>query len=347
MLGVLVLLVVVLASLVFVATMEWPTFRDWVSYYLVCAVPTLFVIGPFWRGEHPRALTRLPQPWRGLGLTALALLLAAVIAVVVDVTLGGGGRPPSPNVAHIVIMAVPVTFLFAVIWDGWPFRWIRNQVLAGLVLQVVAYLVVVAVYEIFANYDSFKGGPAYVAALDPGGPFDAWAVMTFVVTTMAVGLLLLHLDLWPLAGTSALAGGARRVAVLTAVVLLVSAVAMWLGVGVGGLESPTFLVGVVIPFLFGSIVVLNVLESALPLPGAQPLRGVASAVCAAVIGLLLAGLYVLLSPHVSGEVPFGGPGYQGEVWLASALLAVTFPLLSVVTDCFGFWPARREVADEG
>lgn len=35
----------------------------------------------------------------------------------------------------------------------------------------------------------------------------------------------------------------------------------------------------------------------------------------------------------------------GEVWLASALLAVTFPLLSVVIDCFGFWPARRAVAD--
>ncbi len=90
---------------------------------------------------------------------------------------------------------------------------------------------------------------------------------------------------------------------------------------------------------------LNVFEGALPLPGAQPVRGLASAVLAAVIGLVLAGLYAVLATRVSGDVPFGGPGYQGEVWLASALLAVTFPLLSVVIDCFGFWPARRAVAD--
>lgn len=344
-LGLLVLVGVVIVSLGLIATLEWPTFRDSVSYYLVCAVPTLFVVGPFWRGEHPRALTRLAQPWRGLALTGLALVVAAVVAVVVNVVLGEGRTPPSPNVAHIVIMAVPFTFLFAVVWDGWPFRRMGHQVLAGLALQLAAYLVAVAAYLALASYDSFKAGPAYVAALDPGGPFDAWALMTFVVTTMAVALLLLHLDLWPLAGTPALAGGARRAGALTAVILVVSALAMWLGTGVGGLDPPTFLVGVAIPFIFGSIVVLNVFEGALPLPGAQPVRGLASAVLAAVIGLVLAGLYAVLATRVSGDVPFGGPGYQGEVWLASALLAVTFPLLSVVIDCFGFWPARRAVAD--
>lgn len=347
LLGLLVLSAVIVVSLGLVAALDWPTFRDSVSYYLVCAVPTLFVIGPFWRGEHPRALTRLPQPWRGLALTALALVVAAVVALAVNILLGEGRTPPSPNVAHVVIMAVPVTFLLAVVWDGWPFRRMANPVLAGLALQLTAYLVAVVAYLALASYDSFKGGPAYVATIDPGGPVDAWALMTFVVTTMAVALLLLHLDLWPLAGSPALAGGGRRAAALTTIILVGSALAMWLGVGVAGMEAPGFLVRVAIPFIFGSIVVLNVFEGSLPLPAAQPLRGLASALLAAATGLALAGLYALLATRVSGDVPFGGPGYQGEVWLASALLAVTFPLLSVVTDCFGFWPARRVVADPG
>ncbi|WOQ17084.1 hypothetical protein [Raineyella sp. W15-4] len=336
-LGILVLVVAVVISLAFIALFSWPTFRDWVSYVLVCGVPSLFVIGAFWHTEHPRPIGRLGQPWRGLAFLALMLVNAAVIATLLVVLFGGGLTPPVPNVAHIAIMAVPYTFLLAVIWGGWPFRGIRNPVLGGYLLMLVAYVLSVLTYLLLANYSSFEGGPAYVAALDPHGPFDIWAVMTTVVTTMAVGLLVLHFGFWPLT-ERIMKNPPVAAAASTGLIAAVTVVAEVLGVGLFRLSWPTMLTGVTVAFLFGSIVVLNILQGRVPAPKAQPARGLVSALIAAVVGVLLGQLYVLVLPVVSGEIAFGAPGFQGEVWLASALLGVTFPLLAVLSDGFAFWP---------
>jgi hypothetical protein len=62
---------------------------------------------------------------------------------------------------------------------------------------------------------------------------------------------------------------------------------------------------------------------------------------AAVIGVGLARLFAALAPMISGPVQSGPPGYTFEIWLASALLAVTFPFLIIFADLFDFWPLRR------
>lgn len=344
LLGIVVLVVAVALSLGFISLFSWPTFRDWVSYLLVCAVPSLFVIGAFWHTEHPRPIGRLGQPWRGLAHLALALVNAAVIATLLVVLMGGGLTPPTPNVAHLAIMAVPYTFLLAVVWGGWPFRTLSSPVLGGYLLMLVAYALSIVTYLVLADYASFEGGPAYVAALDPRGPFDIWAVMTTVVTSMAAGLLLLHLGRWPLP-ERVLKNPPLAALASTGLVAVVTAVAELVGVGLFGLPWPTMLTGVTVAFLFGSIVVLNVLQGRVPAPNAQPARGLVSALVAAVVGVLLGRLYVLVLPAISGDVAFGAPGFQGEVWLASALLGVTFPLLAVITDCFAFWPFVRVAAE--
>jgi hypothetical protein len=41
---------------------------------------------------------------------------------------------------------------------------------------------------------------------------------------------------------------------------------------------------------------------------------------------------------VTGALPSGPPGYEYEVWLANALLSVTFPFLVFYAACFGYWP---------
>lgn len=340
LLGIVVLVVAVALSLGFISLFSWPTFRDWVSYGLVCAVPSLFVIGAFWHAERPGRIGRLGQPRRGLAFLGLALVNAAVIATMLIALFGGGLTPPTPNVAHIAIMAVPYTFLLAVIWGGQPFRAISSPVLGGYLLMLVAYGLSIVTYLVFANYSSLEGGPAYVATLDPHGPFDIWPVMTTVVTSMAAGLLLLHLGHWPLTErirtnptTAALAS--------TGLIAVVTAVVEAIGVGLFGLPWPTMLTGVTVAFLFGSIVVQNILQGTVPAPRAQPVRGLVSALIAAVVGVALGQLYVLVLPVVADDVAFGAPGFQGEVWLASALLAVTFPLLAVMSDCFAFWPFVR------
>ena len=71
--------VVIAVSLAFVSLFAWPTFRDWVSFYLVCTVPVAFVVGPFWHAEHPRIIARLSQPWRGLGFLVLTLFPLEIV----------------------------------------------------------------------------------------------------------------------------------------------------------------------------------------------------------------------------------------------------------------------------
>jgi len=367
-LGLIALAAVVAVSLAFIALQPWPLFRDWVSYVAVCGVPFLFVIGPVWHAEQPPAIGRLPQPARGLAFVALDLAVAVLAALVIGFAVGGGLVPPPPNAAHVAIMAVPFTFGLAVVWDGWPFRLLRRPVAAGLLLMVAAFVLSWLTYRLFANYSAFAGGPAYVAALDPRGPFDVWLVLTFVVTAMAVTLLWLQLGLWPVP-PSVLSSPVARGGVLTLGVAAVTAIALGVGVGVAHLTAAAFLaqvtvpflgeegVGVAhltaaaflaqvtVPFLFGSILLLNIVEGRVPLPAAQPVRGLASAAVSAVAGLALAALYVALLPVVSGPIAFGAPGFQGEVWVASAMLGVTFPLLAVLADCFAFWPLRREPGD--
>ncbi len=82
----------------------------------------------------------------------------------------------------------------------------------------------------------------------------------------------------------------------------------------------------------------------------QPVRGVLSAVTAAVVGTVLALLYRLVMPWVTGDLPSGPAMFDAELWLANALLAVTFPFLAFYGDYFQLWPfakAPEPEADAG
>jgi hypothetical protein len=102
-----------------------------------------------------------------------------------------------------------------------------------------------------------------------------------------------------------------------------------------------FLTEVTVPFIFGSIIVLNMLQNSLFARMTQPLKGVMNTIAAAAVGLVLAHLYISLIPMVTGPLPSGPPGYEREIWLANALLSVTFPFLIYHAVFFGFWPLVR------
>jgi hypothetical protein len=74
---------------------------------------------------------------------------------------------------------------------------------------------------------------------------------------------------------------------------------------------------------------------------AQPLKGVFNMVSVVVIGALLFELYGALSGRVTGVLKAGPPTYDFELWIASALLGVTFPLLIFHAEFFKLWPLKR------
>jgi hypothetical protein len=117
--------------------------------------------------------------------------------------------------------------------------------------------------------------------------------------------------------------------------------AMWIGVGMFGMDPMTFLTAVTAPFIFGTIIMLNMLQNSLFAAMTQPAKGVVNAIGAAVVGVVLARLYTAVMPIVSGALPSGPPGYELEVWLANALLSVTFPFLIYYAVFFAYWPLPK------
>jgi hypothetical protein len=345
LLGVVATAVVIVASLVFVSLFSWPTFGGWVSFALMCAIPVTIVIGAFWRGAVPAAIAERRQPVRGLLFLGLAAVVALVVGAVHLATIGGGMTPPVPMVIQAIITSVVTTFFLAIVWGGWPWSLVRNRLVGGVGLLVTAYVVNAVLYTLLFNYEFAKGAPFYRPSLDPGGLFNAWDVTVFAVTALAVMFLFLHLDLWPLSRSAAIMRQPVLGLVWTFAAMVLGGALFWAGTRGLGMDAPVFLVRVPIPFIFGSVILLNMLQGSLFRGMRQPVKGLASAVAAAVVGSLLALAYAALMPAVTGALASGAPAFDAELWLANALLAVTFPAMAWAGDFFGLWPlAAREPA---
>ena len=110
-----------------------------------------------------------------------------------------------------------------------------------------------------------------------------------------------------------------------------------------GLDPMYVLTRVTAPFIFGTIIMLNMLQGSLFAGIQQPMKGVASASAATAIGVALAFAYSKVDRLLVGvELPSGAPGFEFELWLVNALLSVTFPFLIYHAVFFGYWPLGRE-----
>ena len=341
-LGIVSSVLVIILSLAFISIFSVPAFTTWVAYALICIIPMVIVIGVTWAGKHPAFAAARPQPGRGILLTLLALATGAVVALVHFVTVGGRVSPPAPMLSMCIITTVTITFWFAIIWRGWPFTAIKKKpVVSGLCLLAASYVVNYLLFRLFFNFRFMQNAPEYVPALDPHGLFSAWDVVVAQVTTISAMFLMLSFELWPLSKQPALMRQPLLGTIWTAMVLGIGAVALYVGKGLLGMDGPVFMVRAPIPFIFGTIIVLNMMQDSLFTGLSQPLKGLLNAVSAAVIGAGLARLFTALAPLVSGHMASGPPGYVFQIWLASALLAVTFLFLIIFADLFQFWPLRR------
>jgi hypothetical protein len=128
--------------------------------------------------------------------------------------------------------------------------------------------------------------------------------------------------------------------VWTVVAVVIGGVAFWIGVVAMGMDPVAFMVRVPVPFIFGTIVVLNMLQGSLFATQKQPIKGLLNVIAVVVIGQVLARFYGALAPRVTGNLAPGPPPYEFEIWLASALLSVTFPFLMFYAAYFQFWPLQ-------
>jgi hypothetical protein len=233
-------------------------------------------------------------------------------------------------------------------WGGWPFtKLIRHPLAAGLTMVVAVIVVNHIFFRIFFNYEFLSGAPVYVASMDPHGMFNGWSALVFEVTALAGMFLVIAFDLWPLTTMPAVMQQPMLAIVWTVICLVFAAIAYYVGITMRGMDVVRFLVRVPVPLIFGSIVVLNMLDNSLAAKMKQPLKGIVNVVLIVVIGTALARLYEALMPVVTGRLAYGPPTYDFEIWLASALLSTTFPFLMFYLAFFGAWPLAKAPSPEG
>lgn len=347
-LGIVATAAVIVVSWVTVWALGLDLFMGWASYAIMGAIPFAIVVGAFWQGGEPRAVAGLSQPVRGLVYLALAVVAAALVSVVHFAWRGGGQQTPPPFAVMVIITSVVTTFFLAIAMGGWPFVLIRNKLLGGVLLLVAAYSLNAVLTTLLLDFGFAQGAPFYEAGLDPGGAFNAWAVVAVFVTALAVMFLFLTVEVWPLTAVPGLRTQPLLGIVWTAVCFVAGWAIVEAGTAITGWASATFMAQVSIPFLFGAIIVLQMLGGTAFARVAQPWRGLLRALTSALVGVALALVYSALMPVLSGETLPGGEtgGFAAELWLANSLLAVTFPLLAFYGDFFQLWPlagrARRE-----
>ena len=343
-LGILATILVMAVSLGLISLFDFPMFAGWMSYGLMSLIPMQIVVGVTWGTNHPAFAARQRQPLKGILLTLTTVVIGAIVVPAYLAVVGGNHKPPSPMLMHAIITSVVITFWAAIILGGWPFKpMIKNEVGAGLVLVAACYVVNYVFFRIFFDYGFMQRAPIYVAvaSLDPHGMFNALNALVFEVSFLIGLFMMAAFDLWPLTKFPVVMKQPLLGIAWTALALTIGGLAFFIGVGVMKMDVMAFLVAVPVPYIFGTIVVLNMLQNSLFRNLAQPVKGIANVIAVVVIGSVLAQIYRALCPTITGALHAGPPTYDLEIWTASALLAVTFPFLIFFAEFFKFWPLTK------
>jgi hypothetical protein len=340
-LGIVATALIIAVSFGFISLFDFSTLGSWVIFVMAAIIPMEIVIGVAW-GANPGFAAARPQPLKGILLVVVNIAIGVIVGAICHAVVGGSITPPVPILVLFGIVSVVVTFWLAIMFGGWPFTsMIKNPVVAGLAMLAAVYIINYVLFRIFFDFSFMSGAPWYNASIDPHGMFNGVNAQVFYVTSLTFLFLLLHFDLWPFTSSPALMKQPVLGIVWTVVALALGALSYYIGVNVMGMDPMGFLIAGPIPFIFGTIVMLNMLHNSLFARFNQPVKGVLNSIAAMVIGILLAKMYGLVAPVVTGVLKPGPPTNDYEIWLATALLGVTFPFLIFFAEFFKMWPLAK------
>ena len=340
-LGIVATVLILAVSLGVISLFDFPTLGGWVIFVMASIIPMQLVIGVTW-GANPGFLSSQSQPLKGILMVLVNIVVGVVVGGICHAVVGGSIAPPVPILVLFGIVSVVITFWMSIMFGGWPFTsLIKNQVGAGLAMLAAVYIINYVLFRLFFDFSFMAGAPWYRADLDPHGMFNGVNAQVFYVTSLAFLFMMLHFDLWPFTTSPAVMKQPVLGIVWTILALILGSAAYYIGVNAMGMDPMIFLISGPIPFIFGTIVVLNMLHNSLFAKFSQPLKGVLNCAAALVIGILLAKLYGALAPTVTGVLKPGPPTNDFEIWLATALLGITFPFLIFFAEFFKMWPLAK------
>jgi hypothetical protein len=301
-----------------------------------------------WQSGFPRSIATLRQPAKGLALLGLNLLLAIPAAALLIIFSGNGLGPPTPFL--IVLTMLPIITMLWVVpaLQCWPVSALTSRPLAlGLGTLAFCYLFSFALFKLLFSFAFLSHAPVYDAALDPHGLFDTWAALAIMVTMVAMVLLLMLLDFWPVTAMLPEAGQPLFGIVAMGLVTLASVLIFLVFTHLLGWAPIQVLVRFAVAMIFGIFIVDTMTGHELWRHWPQPRLGLVKLILSLLFGALGYALYAAVSSWFAGA-PIGNtaPDFALDLWIANGMLGITFPTMIVVAEFFGFWPFTLQAAVE-
>jgi len=346
LLGIASTLICISVSLTICAQFPPSTFGSWVALLIMSAIPLQVVIGLVWQGNYPRDLAGMDQPGKGIAIIGMMAVAAAVMTPVILTGVGGGLLPPTPFAVMYTIVSVCTAFWIVAAFQCWPMTAVSTHpAIIGLGVYALAYVSAWVVFHFGFDFGAMRGAPFYAVSLDPHGAFPAWNVLSYTVTTVSVIMWLVMLDFWPTATLATIFPALGRqplFGLVSAALALSIAGAIWvLGVKVMGMDVVDYLVRVPVSACFGEFVMLVMMQTAPFQTMRQPLKGGLLLVLVVLLAMAMYRLYAVAATLLVGPLPSGAPTYDLDLWIATAMLSVTFPVFVAFGNGLSYWPLSR------
>jgi hypothetical protein len=308
----------------------------------------MVIVALVWAGNYPAPAASLAQPLKGMYLLFLSMVVGAIVAGWSIKTVGGFATPPTPPLIFFTIMSVIMTVWAVVVWGCWPAAGIKGNhpAFVGLGTLIVGYALAFILWKTCFNFDFMKGAPFYAAVMPPSGAFNAFSSLAFFLTCLAVILAWVELDFWPLSlippKAPAFAKQPIWGIVVSIVVCIIAYIIKMIFVDKMGMDVFQYSLKVPICIIFGEFIMLMLFQTWPVQTVAQPMKGIVLIVINIILALVMYQLYRYFMLCVAGPLP-GGPipppnTYVQELWIATALLGFTFPVITAYTGFFNFWP---------
>lgn len=324
------------------------TFIPWAGELSMCCIPFMIIAGMVWGGNYPAPAASLAQPLKGMYLLLLSMVVGALVAGWSIKTVGGFVTPPTPPLIFFTIMSVIMTFWCVVVWGCWPAAGIKGNhpAFVGFGTLIVSYALAFILWKTCFNFDFMKGAPFYDAVMPPSGAFNAFSSLAFFLTCLAVILAWVELDFWPLSlippKAPAFAKQPIWGIVVSIVVCIIAYIIKMIFVDNMGMDVFQYTLKVPICIIFGEFIMLLIFQTWPVQTVGQPIKGIVLIICDIILALVMYQLYKYFMVLIAGMLP-GGPvpppnTYVQELWIATALLGFTFPVIASYTGFFNCWP---------
>jgi hypothetical protein len=347
-LGIMGFIVVLFIAYGIITWFKPEAFISWAGELSMCCIPFMIIAGMVWGGNYPAPAASLAQPLKGMYLLFLSMIAGSLVAAYSIRAVGGFVTPPTPPLTLFTIMSVVITFWCVVVWGCWPAAGIKGNhpAFVGFGTLIVSYAVTFILWKTLFNFDFMKGAPFYNAVTPPSGAFNAFSSLAFFLTCLAVILAWVELDFWPLSLIPAKAPAFAKQPiwgiVVSIVVCIVAYIIKMIFVDSMGMDVFQYTLKVPICIVFGEFIMLLIMQTWPVQTVGQPIKGIVLIILDIILALVMYQLYKYFMVSHVGLLP-GGPvpppnTYVQELWIATALLGFTFPVISAYAGFFNFWP---------